>query len=825
MIYFFLFMILIFGPMARGAVNFWALAVIQILILIMAGMVILKKASLNKLTVKRTPMDLLIAAFLFIFIMSAFKSKYLYGSIMEIVNLSVMILLFYAVVNFMDNTEGIRKALNVIVVFVTGLALAGIFQHLGVIDNRWWSDKSFLSGPYVNHNHFAGLIELVMPVSMGMALYERDAGKKSVFIYSFMVLLAAFLLSMSRGGWFSLSVSMLFMVFFVLKKRKTRFVVFMLILSVVIAAFFIFRDGNKELIFKRILSCKEVDLAGRFEIWKGTIQVIRDNFLLGTGPGTFIYNFPRYRPDGMNVFVNYAHNDYLQAASEMGIFALGLIVFIIYRIIRRGILIHKMSGSSFKKWIPLALAAGILSLSIHGLSDFNFHIPANAALFTVFSGFIFSMSPGEEKKRRPFVLNAPAVLSVICLMCLFIGTALAAELCSVASGRAMSKNEFEKSEKMALFAGRICPFNHTYPYKLAKIYAGNAGMSEGRYRRALSLNPIDAWSWIGLADAYNKLSLDNKQYASLADAAYIRAVELDPANSYYLKKAADFLLASGNVKEAAKLYKKAAFVMSKSESLSVLPADFSDEKYYMEKATLSFLNKDVDNALLFYKMTQEFQPQDEDAKLGEVRCYFIKGDISRGLRKYKSGLSGKRAKSALFASIGGYCLRKGRVKSALKFAQRCIAADPQNPEGYDLRYFISRRIDDAFRILDLNAVPVSVDKRRDGFTASFDIKEGFFSGGAARWDLVIPRGMYEIKVIARGREAVNIWPHMTVRLNGKDILASYVANSEWKDFGGIVISEYPRNWLEISYDNDYYDPGAGEDRNLYIDKLTLETLN
>jgi hypothetical protein len=40
------------------------------------------------------------------------------------------------------------------------------------------------------------------------------------------------------------------------------------------------------------------------------------------------------------------------------------------------------------------LAIGVFSLVLHGLTDFNFHIPANMLLFSVYAGLI--MAPAKE---------------------------------------------------------------------------------------------------------------------------------------------------------------------------------------------------------------------------------------------------------------------------------------------------------------------------------------------------------------------------------------------------------------------------------------------
>ena len=210
---------------------------------------------------------------------------------------------------------------------------------------------------------------------------KKDIGKKALYIYSFLALSSALLLSMSRGAWFSITIAMIFMFIMICRKKKGFFISLLFLAFLTVAVIFIFNAIDLSALSRRISSYKELDFSGRIEIWKGTLQIIKHNWLLGTGIGTFIYNFPAYRAPGLNMFVNFSHNDYLQIASEAGIFSLMPAVFMIFMIIRKGIITHNIASTSFRKWIPLALVTGILSLAIHGLGDFNFYIPANALLF------------------------------------------------------------------------------------------------------------------------------------------------------------------------------------------------------------------------------------------------------------------------------------------------------------------------------------------------------------------------------------------------------------------------------------------------------------
>ena len=58
-------------------------------------------------------------------------------------------------------------------------------------------------------------------------------------------------------------------------------------------------------------------------IWKDTLTLIKDFPVSGTGLGTYSYIFPKYRTFADTYrFLRYAHNDYLQFVSEMGVVAI-----------------------------------------------------------------------------------------------------------------------------------------------------------------------------------------------------------------------------------------------------------------------------------------------------------------------------------------------------------------------------------------------------------------------------------------------------------------------------------------------------------------------
>ncbi|MBU1853005.1 MAG: O-antigen ligase family protein [Candidatus Omnitrophica bacterium] len=842
MIQFLLILIIIFAPIARGAVRIWAFGPIQILTLSMAFLCLVKIFSRKEIILRRTALDMPLLFFLCIFIVTSFNSDYMYATLTEFVRLFSLVAIFYIVVNFIRSRQEIKTLLNVVLTSATAIALFGILQYLGVLDRPWWSSPEFLSATYVNHNHFAGLMELAIPVSIGMILSEKELGKKSLYVYSFLILCIALLLSMSRGGWFSLTLAMAFMSIAIFRKGKAKFALFIIILLLVAIGLFIFNTGYVNLLFDRISSYKELDFSGRLDIWKGTIGLIKDNWLFGTGPGTFIYNFPRYRLAVLNRFINYAHSDYLQVFSEMGIFGLASMVIIIGLIVRKGLNTYKIARTPFKIWLSLSLSIAILSMAMHSIGDFNFYIPANAILFTIFSGIIFNISSRREKEKAPFIVKPNLILKGLVLLgvltpIIFITSSLIAEIYLGKAEEALSNNNLERAEERLVSATRLCPLNHAYPYRLAEVYYKNGDMtgSEKSYKQAMRLNPMDSWSWIGLANTYSELfnrslPLDQEIFES-AYSAYKKALALDPMNSYYLKKFAGFLLSAGDTHLASQMYKKASYVMSSCGVPLALMKGFNNGNSYMESGDLAFSSQDYNKALLFYELAEEFIGVKKEAQLGQLKCYIKTSFLPQAFNKFQEIEPSKKSDSILFASLADYYIEKGFIETAKRFAEKSIVSDPDNPEGYQVSYKLLRESgrrglssDKISSILAFNQLPMSLDLDSETFELEFEVEKGLDREGKLSLDMILPAGIYEFNVKARGKKALDTWPHMEIMFNGKRSMDAYVNSISWDFYPGIIVVDYPVNKFEIMFDNDYYDIEAGEDRNLYIGTIKLRLL-
>ena len=139
---------------------------------------------------------------------------------------------------------------------------------------------------------------------------------------------------------------------------------------------------------------KTVSTQARLNMYRNTIEMIKDEFLLGVGFGNFKYVYPRYRDrgewalSGLNTRVEQAHSEYLQIFAEVGIIGLLAFFWILAGIGKMvwGIVWSGDSGPRF--WKGLAFATGILATLIQSFFDFNLQNPASGALFWIAIGFL-----------------------------------------------------------------------------------------------------------------------------------------------------------------------------------------------------------------------------------------------------------------------------------------------------------------------------------------------------------------------------------------------------------------------------------------------------
>ena len=323
-----------------------------------------------------------------------------------------------------------------ITVYAFALGLFAILQFFTSRGLIYWTIKprwgGWVVGPYVNHNHYAGLMEMLIPLAAMYALSRPvERARRALLGFAVALPIASLLLSGSRGGFLALLVEVIVLAVIVLFAGGPRFQVpgsrsgnlkletwnlkLGLPLALLAAAllFFWMDPGN---ISRRLATVFGIgvsydELIGdRKEASLSALRIFGAHVFLGTGLGSYEIVAPRYRRAPSDVLWDHAHNDYAQALAETGLPGALLILWSLVLFFNSAFRIHHSSlitrHSSLEPrtldlgpWTldPLRLGAalGCIGLLVHSFSDFNLHIPANAAWFAFCAGLAMARGEGS----------------------------------------------------------------------------------------------------------------------------------------------------------------------------------------------------------------------------------------------------------------------------------------------------------------------------------------------------------------------------------------------------------------------------------------------
>ncbi len=82
--------------------------------------------------------------------------------------------------------------------------------------------------------------------------------------------------------------------------------------------------------------------------------------------------------------------------------------------------------------------------------------------------------------------------------------------------------------------------------------------------------------------------------------------------------------------------------------------------------------------------------------------------------------------------------------------------------------------------------------------------------------------LYRFQIVARGSYAGFQWPTMELRIDGRTVKSFTVNSNAWKMFTVDLTVTAGSHAAAIAFTNDYYQ--SGQDRNLYVDKVTIKPL-
>src|SRR5437899_506101 len=129
---------------------------------------------------------------------------------------------FIVAANFFVTRERLFLLANALTVFGAVVAAFALIQYFTWQGRFYWLRATGFSvfGPFVNHNHFAGYMAMLMPVPLGLILRAVRGQARLVYGFAAALMGTAAIVSGSRSGMISLAAAVVLLA--VLSKRSRR---------------------------------------------------------------------------------------------------------------------------------------------------------------------------------------------------------------------------------------------------------------------------------------------------------------------------------------------------------------------------------------------------------------------------------------------------------------------------------------------------------------------------------------------------------------------------------------------------------------------------
>ena len=457
----------------------------------------------------------------------------------------------------------------------------------------------------INPDHFGAYLEMAIflafgyllsylrsqPVYMGKTALRRTlnmlsaenlpAPKIFLLLFIIAVMVVALLYTLSRGAVLALSVSMGFCFLLLNLKAKRRGYLILIIPVILIVAYYS-RTAGVDPLLERLeqtrLQWNDVDTDGRTILYRTGIQLLSRFPAFGSGLGTFPIVYPVVKaPLFRRVYIDYAHNDWLQMATDVG--AVGFLIFLLAAgsaflyLLRLWWRTDRAQGFGF----GLGAIGGMLAMAVHSCFDFSLRMPINAMfLLTLFSLGWIALSMHRERKspNRSYYylagtrfLRGSTGVAACCLLFYTAGLVVRYGLAEHYFPTQMNSTQFKTPNISLPTVEKALHYNHlNSDYWMAQaslsqmlnyLRAENSSKQNradpikeeaiaNAFGRALILSPSSAGCWSAwgdyLWDKAQEQSAPQNEDCRYADLAFDRAIQLDPTDIHRHEGMVWFLL-------------------------------------------------------------------------------------------------------------------------------------------------------------------------------------------------------------------------------------------------------------------------------------------
>ncbi len=233
---------------------------------------------------------------------------------------------------------------------------------------------------FLSPNHLVMYLAPALLIALGFWLEIKKIWQKIFLVTIYCLLLAVLYFTYSYAAWLGISAALIFAVFMVWRLRlisnKKLFIVCCLFIFIFLTAIFSQLGGKK---MANLLDSNRSSWQSRIMVWRAAGKILKDNWLLGIGPGMFQKYYLDYQKFFPVPYLEWAvpqpHNLFLAWWLQAGFLGLAGFLWLIINFFRRTLKILRQQKPSFVSASegrqPLILISAVVMIYflVHGLVD------------------------------------------------------------------------------------------------------------------------------------------------------------------------------------------------------------------------------------------------------------------------------------------------------------------------------------------------------------------------------------------------------------------------------------------------------------------------
>lgn len=554
-------------------------------------------------------------------------------------------------------------------------------------------------------NSVAILSAIFLPISIAF-MFHRSHGKKWIFYLTSFFLLLSMILIGFKTAW-SLLVFTIFITFLfgVRKFRgKNDFYWTAALMAIIVASLFFIFFPIRPKIFPAIPVEVSPSFSSEADILKGTFGDGAKNVFFGSGPGTFVFNYSKFRSEAINLSI-FWNNRFLSGNASFfdwiitrGVFGLGSMIFLICLLLLSAfkIFVKKISLQEDNK-IDIAFFSSTAGLMILTLSySFNFVL---WFVFWFFAALIFSLRGGESFKaksiggpfqsgiiKKLFPRSANQALGAAMMVLLSVGLFFIQTKRYMADANyfkgtiALQSGNFSQAIDLTVKAVRLNPSHDLYSRDLGQLYLAKANEISGDVKMA------DQKEKEGLV--YREIAKGVEAIGSAVSIAPFNVANWNVRGFFYrnligIDKAGE--LALDSYKKAIELEPKSPFAYGEiGRVYIIIGQNFAKQKLDKEK------NEAFSSAIENLSKAIDLKPDYAPAHYLMAVVYDQQGKIEEAIKKLGTAKNIASYDAGIAFQRGLLFWRKNEHEEAKKDFERAIEL---NPDFSNARYMLGLALD------------------------------------------------------------------------------------------------------------------------------------